>query len=1487
MALITLLIHLPPIQNYISDRITTYLTEGTGYTTEIDYINIKWFNAISVDGTRIYDEQNVKMIGIDELVLTFRLGDLIGKRDIQTKEAWVKGADVNLRKKPDFYGLNIDHWAIEIAKLTAPSEVPSTPVEPAAFSIDKITLLESKFSISDSRRDSLKTEGFDYNHFQLLDLNADLLNLKAVADTFQIDVKYLTTRDSASDMKIDALSTFFRNSQKQMAFLGLDLQMGKTHLTDEVIFDLDRPSDMGYFVDSVDIRVNFDKAVLHTDELSHFVPEFKESNERVLIDGFFEGQVRNFFSDNFRIDFGDDTSLRGALQMEGLPNINETYFTVTLENSRISALDFKEYIGSRTFNISSKLGNVGLNGSFLGFVNSFVADGDFKTELGDFTSNTQIEIVEGQLPQYKGELIMADFDLGAFTEEQAFQKVDMDGTIEGYGFTLEEANFDLKAYVSRIGINGYDYLNITTDGQFAQSFFEGDIQVEDPNIVLFAQGSVDLRDNKSIFKIEGMLDTARLDVINVMDEKVLIATEFELDASGLKLDSILGNIYLTDTYLKYQDRDIQFDSLKFSSKRYSGQRQVRFSSDQFNVALDGNFEFSGLAREISNINEQYRLVFSSRMEQVEEFLASHQPPKEPFDIRYRLDLTDISPVLQLFDTSLYVSKGAAINGQFSNSTSEDFALNAYADTVKWANVWFIRDTLSINSTDLRDASEVQTLGYLNSEKQIFANTSETENLVFDFIWEGNEINITQNLGQESSGNYAAIGANVRFYPDTTVLRFEDSNLQALGEDWKITRENKVIFGERRIDIKNLSVYKADESIQFDGEVAVTKDSSKTLGIEFKNVSVANINSLTSKTYTGNLNGSLKAQNLYFNPLLFGTIDLKDLKVNNFLVGDLSGSLTWNDLRKKFDLDFEVDRLDKKIVALTGDFFPSNPNNQLSLDLHLEDANLKIAELFIAEYFSEIKGFMDGDYKITGLVNAPVMTGRGNLKSGQMKVNYLNTVYDFNGAVEFKQNLIELINVDFADPLQNSALFNGNITHNSFSDIQLNLSGELNRFQVLNTTQEDGDVYYGSAFATGTVELLGEASNLTIAAQARTEPDTRIFIPISEGQDETDTPDYITFIDRTDTAKVVVDTPLDEVQKIKIEGLNLDLDIEVTPDAYVEIIIDPKSGDIIRGRGNGQLRLQIDNQGEFQMTGELSIVEGGYNFSLYNIITKEFQIEQPSSITWFGDPYSAIMDINASYSQSTSLQPILEQTGFATPGTDNGAVTRRFPTKVLLSLQGPMLSPEIDFDIDFSQIQGQENQVAIDAFKNRLSSDEQELNRQVLSLIVLNRFSDQGGITIGGNTTTQNVSQLLSNQLSQLVAQLDENLEVDFDLADLDQDAFNTFQLRLSYTFLDGRLRITREGGLAGDVNSIAGDWTAEYLLTTDGRYKVKVYSRNNYDLTNLANAQNATSNTTGASITQTTSFNNFKEFFSGVNRKRKKRRSENEKEKSDPDSGNL
>jgi hypothetical protein len=130
-----------------------------------------------------------------------------------------------------------------------------------------------------------------------------------------------------------------------------------------------------------------------------------------------------------------------------------------------------------------------------------------------------------------------------------------------------------------------------------------------------------------------------------------------------------------------------------------------------------------------------------------------------------------------------------------------------------------------------------------------------------------------------------------------------------------------------------------------------------------------------------------------------------------------------------------------------------------------------------------------------------------------------------------------------------------------------------------------------------------------------------------------------------------------------------------------------------------------------------------------------------------------------------------------------------------------------------------------------------------------------------------VSEFLSNQLSYWVTQIDENLEIDVDLGSFSDEEFNTFQLRLSYSFLGGRLRVTRDGGFSQgnttDVNQeilgILGDWSVEYLLTEDGKLRVKVYNKTNYSA--IDKATNSATTSTGVSLVHVTSFNQIREVF--------------------------
>ena len=105
-------------------------------------------------------------------------------------------------------------------------------------------------------------------------------------------------------------------------------------------------------------------------------------------------------------------------------------------------------------------------------------------------------------------------------------------------------------------------------------------------------------------------------------------------------------------------------------------------------------------------------------------------------------------------------------------------------------------------------------------------------------------------------------------------------------------------------------------------------------------------------------------------------------------------------------------------------------------------------------------------------------------------------------------------------------------------------------------------------------------------------------------------------------------------------MQINFDLTVTPDAEVQIIFDPKLGDIIRGKGNGNLNMIINTTGNFLMYGDYIIEEGDYLFTAQNLINQKFNIEPGGRIRWTGDPFNASIDIVANYRTKASMSDLL-------------------------------------------------------------------------------------------------------------------------------------------------------------------------------------------------------------------------------------------------------
>ncbi len=1491
LSVIVLAMQSSTVQTKVAQYGSEYLSKKLGFNITIEKINIEWFDQITLSGLYVQNKDSSTFIDIKSLWIDYDIKQLINDESVLLDNLKLQDGRVMLiRNKGDDY-FNIDYLVEAIRNLSAPI-ADSTVRTAKNLLIRKASLSDIILGVANLDTYSIK-EGFNYNQFLLNDLNAELENFSSKADTIQMKILALSAIDSVSNMQIHKLKSIFEISQSRLSLTDLNLEVNKSTISDSIVFNYNSISDLSYIIDSVNINANFKNSIIYTEDLALFAPYVKKYDDKINVSGKFNGKVKRFKASDLNLKFGLSSFITGDIKIDGLPNFQESFIDLDLTNSSLLPSDLKQYVNdSISFERIQKFGITTFTGSFIGFPTDFVADGVFTSPLGRVESDLNLKITENSRSStYKGSLSTYNFDLGKFLDaDSIFQKVQMTGNIQGSGFTLENAKLNLNANISLLGINGYEYQNITTNAELASEFFNGKLKINDPLLKFQMDGSIDLRNNKNLINVEADLDTINFKDLNITKEDFILTAKGSLNGKGIVLDSIEGNTSLQKIYAAYQGNSLQLDSLIVNTSKKNNFRKLSVNSDLFRASVDGDYVFTQLQKDLFRTVKEYQLNIENDKNKIENYYGNIDSTANlnDYTVDFNFKIKEINPLISLFIPKLYVKEGATISGQYQNGKNSNIYIESVFDSISYDNYEFSKNKIDLNFSKYHLSQDVLGIGFINSDKQILNNNLQSENLQLELYWTGREVNFTTLINQLNSDNHVNISGNLKFLDDSLSLSIEKSDIKLLSKNWNFVDNNNLRISHQTYEFKNFGIFAEDEQIIANGEIS--QDSTKTLLIDIDSFNIQNINELVEQhDFKGTINGFVRIQNFDNKFILSTELSIYEFYLDEFLIGNINGYSNWEPNERKLMMDYIVNRKNQDIIKLDGSYTPASEENSLNLNAGLRKTSLVIVEPFINDIFSEMKGEVDGEFLITGNLKRPVVNGTGKISRGGIKVNYLNTYYDYTGNIKFNQEKVTFNNMQLIDDQGNEGYLNGDLLHDGFTDLRLDLYGSMNEFKVLNTSSKDNELYYGTAFVSGNVSFTGSVGNLTIDAQAKSEKGTRIFIPV-ESTSSIEREEYIHFINIKDTANNKA-ISVNKVKGVDIKGVTMNFDLELTPDAYAEIIFDIKSGDIIRGRGNGKLSMNIDTNGAFSMIGDYTLTEGGYNFTLYNIINKEFSIQAGSQITWDGDPYGANLDIQAVYEQNVSLLPIID-VGQDSTLANAPELKRRYPAKVLLDLKGDLMQPEVDFDINFMNYPDQiytESGVSfplrtsVTAFEAELDADEQELKRQVFSLIILRRLSPRASFAVSGSVGNS-VSEFLSNQLSYWVTQIDENLEIDVDLGSFDEDQFNTFQLRLSYSFLGGRLRITRDGGFTqgetDDVNQeilgILGDWSVEYLLTPDGKLRAKIYNRTNFNTFDRIN--NTASTSTGVSLVHVTSFDQLKEIFQS----KKKENKEEEKQENEP-----
>lgn len=1458
--LVVVAVQIPAIQTRITKTFTEYLSKGTGFETSISKVRIRWWDAISLQNVVIYDHHDSLMVDLEDVYIDFSISGLLDSSNPGLDQIKLEKGNVRLLFHPEEDFINIAEYIYQINLL-----FPSAPRDPnkkaSRFGIKNISLKEASLDIINYGSVPVES-GFDFNTLRFRDLIADADDFYAEGPTIGIKVNYLRGLESTSGLVFQQLKTDFTYGPTFMEFDDLYLRSNDTEIKDYLKFSYNSSKDLSNFIHEVTILARLDEAALDIQDLKYFTESLSNIEDRIFISGEIEGTVDDLASEELLVRFGEKSALFGKFKIDGLPNIDSTFFELSLLNSVLNSNDLSPYIGENARKEINKFKDVRFDTDFSGYLDYFTANGNFRTGIGTIIGRLSFK-TENNKPTYTGRLQLENLDIGVLVEDpEIFQKVTMTGQIKGTGLTLETALLQVDADIKSAGINGYNYANIVTDATYGKDLFRGNLKVNDPNLKGELSGVLDLRDGKDSIRLTAKLDTAFLKELNLMEQDAFVSGKIALDTKGVTLDDIEGIARFSDVNLSYEGRNLFIDNFYFQSLFTDESRLISLNSDLLVAGISGKFKVRQLLEDITNLSQQYLAILTNSDEKISLRADANE---EPYSIDLNLNFIDINPIINLLEPRASISKNTIIEGAFYQ-TPDNTIFNFFSsiDTIYYDGNFLYDTNLDFNTSKLINSAEVLASFYIFSKKQELNTGLKFNNLAIEAIWNESSIDFRYDQDQLETGSFVRIKNDITIYPDHTTVVFEPSELKILDKTWRFDEDNSIYIAQKSFLFDNIKLFNEDQFIALNG--TISPNPNEMLGLEINNVNLDFFNTLSTKEFSGIANGNFGFTNFYESIGVNGQINVDELYINNFLVGNIDAATFIAD--KLVNVEISNVRNGKKVIAIDG-FLGSN-DNQLDLNAKLNEADLSVLEPFLSNYITRMGGTVSGDFEITGSVAFPVVLGNGQVKGGTLLVNYLKTQYTVDGNLIFNNNEISFRELTLKDTNGNRARMRGGISHDYFSDFILDISSSLENFQVLNTGSRDNDLFYGTAYVTGTLNIFGAANNLDITARATSQKNTRIYIPLGSKSYEAQE-DFIKIINVRDTARVI---SLEEtVDKLDINNVRMNFTFDVTPDAYTEIQIDPRTGETIQGRGRGVLTMNIDTQGNFSMAGNYEITEAKYNFSLYNILRKEFIVQPGGRISWFGDPYEGVMDIKAYYLESVSLQSLQTNQNAA---LEDPAMRRRFPLKVLMNLKGQILSPEITFNFDFAEFPTEGNiQTYISAFQNRIANDEQEKNRQVFSVIMMRSLSPEGQFSGVSNIATSNLSQLLSSQLNSFIAQVDQNLEVDIDLANLDQSALETFQLRVAYTFLDGRLRVSRDGGFTdlqgnADLNSIAGDWQAEYLVTQDGRYRVRVYNRNNFNtFTSLSLARNVA--TYGVSVSQNLSFNTFGELWDRIRNKEKQR----------------
>jgi translocation and assembly module TamB len=1315
--------------------------------------------------------------------------------------------------------------------------------------------------------------GIDYGHLKADSLSLEVNDFILSLDSIGGKIKKGQFREQ-SGFVLDELQTDFLYAKDQMYVKDLLLKTPGTELKRNAVLWYSSFKDLTENFPSTQIDADISDSYVKVKDILAFAPQlrnqpaFSNPNDTWYLDLQGNGTIQSMHISNLQFRGLKNTQIdaRGSLAASNDPN--RTGATLTIRKLHTSQSDIALFTGKR---LSTEQINLpeefDASGTLSGTVNNLSTNLTINSSVGAATVNGRFtNLMESANTTYTAAVKTNSLNLGSILRNDQIGNASANLTVSGKGFEPGKINTNFKGTVYALAYNNYVYKNIIANGSIRGSALNVVTDINDPNIDLNGTLTANLSANPS-FHFEGMIDSLKTYPLGFTTQPVIARGKIEADIPVMNANYLEANVLMTNALLVSSEQRLPLDTIHLISGRTDTAQFMTLKSDIANARLSGQYRYTDLGSIFQKSIEPFFSVTP----------ASSIANVQPYNFSFTADVSN-APVLASFVPGLKSFEPIHIEGRAE--TNNGITATASTPFISYNGSDISGLNLKMNTTAngllfTADVQHIKGIGHNLYHTQLNATALNNKidfNLNIDDIRGKDKYYLSGMLSQFSQGNYT-----LSLRPDSLMLNYDR---------WTVSPNNSLTITKENVIANNFALQKNDQRISLQSEGQI-------LNVGFSNFQLSTITAFMksdSLLLNGSMTGTVGFKNILRQPVFTSDLTINDLSMKGDTIGNAVIKVD-NTSGNRYNTNATITGRGNDI-ALTGSFAPQGEKDiALNLNLNVKQMQLATVQGAFAGMIKNASGGVNGNISINGTANKPIINGPLNFDKASFALTMLGSQYRIDGEkINVTENGFQFNDFVIRDTANNELRINGNVQTPNFVNYKFNFDVNANNFQVLNTTKKDNKIYYGKLVTTSNLHVEGTESAPKVDGTVTVIEGTNLSVVVPQREPGVvQREGIVQFVDMDSPVNDSLFLDYDSLNISPFRGMDIATNIEVRKEAIFNLIIDEANGDFINVQGEALISTGIDPSGKITLVGNYELDKGAYEIT-FNFLRRRFEIQKGSRITWFNEPTKANLDVKAVYVANTSPIDLVQNQIAASSQAIRNTYLQKLPFEVRLNITGELMQPKLAFDIVLpaDKNYGVSNDIVtqVDHRLQELRQDEGETNRQVFSLLLLNRFVGQNPFASNSpafsasSYARQSVSKLMTEQLNKLAAGLIDGVDLTFDVTSTDdyttgeQRNRTDLNIGLSKRLLNERLTVAVGSNfeLEGPKNSnqkssnVIGNLNVTYALSRDGRYMLRFYRKNEYE-----GIVDGYIIETGLSFMISVDYNRFSELF----RKRRNQKVEN------------